>query len=889
VINAGTRLGPYEIVAAIGAGGMGEVYRARDTRLSREVALKVLPSEVSADPDRLRRFEQEARAASALNHPNIVVVYDVGRSNSISFIAMEWVQGKSLRDLMISGPLAIRKLLPLATQLAEGLARAHAAAIVHRDLKPENVMVSEDGFVKILDFGLAKLALTSADKLSVAPTAVIEAPRTEAGTVLGTVGYMSPEQAAGREVDYRSDQFSFGAILYEMVTGRRAFRGDSAAETLAAIIREEPEPLASVRPEVPSPLGWVIERCLAKEPAERYESTRDLARDLATLRDRVASASLAGLAAGTLPRRIARSGRIAWAAAALATLAALVLAVVHFRQRPSRPPPVRFLVSPPEKATLSSDEPELHNLAVSPDGSRIAFVASLEGQSRIWVRPLDALSATPLAGSEGASSPFWSPGGAILGFFADGKLKTIAVTGGPAQTVCPTAGANTGAWGRTGTILFTQAFSPKDGLYSVPASGGEPRQITADSGDFSGGRWPRFLPDGRRFLFLSWSAKDKTKFLASGELGSTEIRRVAPLKSRVEISGAGDLFYVREGVLVATAFDSSRLRFAGEAVPVAERIPYFSPTGWAPFSVSENGVVAYQAGAVESPLRWLDRKGQTVATLGPPGEYSSVRLSPDGRKAAVEKIDPATGLSDLWIADLSRGVMTRFTADPGSESSPVWSPDGAEIAFVSHGVASPTLRRKRLDDSSGGEILVKEGFPTPTDWSRDGRIIAYHTLGPKTGFDMWLLPLSGDRKPYPLRQTPFNEGVPTLSPDGRWVAFLSDESAVLQMYVMSSSGSGPKWQVSSGGGVALGRPRWRGDSKEIFHVAADRQLMSVPVKTDAGNFEPGSSVPLFRIDSKNLGGYDVSADGHRFLTSSGAGLGSQPIAVILNWPSGRSR
>jgi eukaryotic-like serine/threonine-protein kinase len=547
-------------------------------------------------------------------------------------------------------------------------------------------------------------------------------------------------------------------------------------------------------------------------------------------------------------------------------------------------------VPPPEKATLSSDQAELHNLALSPDGSRIAFVASLEGQSRIWVRPLDALSATPLAGTEGASSPFWSPDGAFLGFFAETKLKTIAVAGFPAQTVCPTAGANSGAWGPTGTILFTQAFSPKDGLYSVPASGGEPRQITGDSGDFSGGRWPRFLPDGRRFLFLSWNAKEKTKFLVSGELGSPEIRRVAPLRSRVEISGAGDLFYVREGVLVARAFDSSTLRFTGEPVPVAERIPYFSPTGWAPFSVSENGVVAYQAGAAEAPLRLLDRKGQTVATLGPPGEYSSVRLSPDGRKAAVEKIDPATGLSDLWIADLSREVMTRFTADPGSESSPIWSPDGAEIAFVSHGVASPTLRRKRLDDTSNGEVLVKEGFPTPSDWSRDGRFIAFNNLGSKTGFDMWLLPLSGDLKPQLFRQTPFNEGLPAFSPDGRWVAFLSDESAVPQMYVTSSSGSGPKWQVSSGGGVALGRPRWRGDGKELFHEAADRQLMSVPVKTDASTFEPGSPVPLFRIDSESMSGYDVSADGQRFLTSSGIALGSQPITVLLNWrPTGRSR
>jgi Tol biopolymer transport system component len=437
-----------------------------------------------------------------------------------------------------------------------------------------------------------------------------------------------------------------------------------------------------------------------------------------------------------------------------------------------------------------------------------------------------------------------------------------------------------------GTILFTQVFSPKDGLYSVPASGGEPRQITGDSGDFSGGWWPRFLPDGRRFLFLSWSAKEKAKVLLSDELGSSEIRRVAPIRSRFELSADGDLFYVRDGVLVMQAFDFSTLRINGDPVPVAEKIPYFSPSGWAPFSVSENGVVAYQAGAAESPLRWLDRKGQTIATLGPPGDYSSVRLSPDGRKAVVEKIDSATGLSDLWIADLSRDVLTRFTADPGSESSPVWSPDGTEIAFVSHGIAPPTLRRKRLDDSSGGEILAKEGFPFPTAWSRDGRFIAYFTMRPKYG--MWLLPLSGDRNPSPFRQTQFNEGGLVFSPDGRWVAFISDESALPQLYVASSSGSGPKWQVSSAP-VDIKLPRWRGDSQELFYVAADRQLISIPAKTDAGRFKPGSPVPLFRIQSEGFSGYDVSADGQRVLTSSGKSLGSQPITVILNWTAERKK
>jgi eukaryotic-like serine/threonine-protein kinase len=881
-LSAGSRLGPYEVLSPIGAGGMGEVYKARDTRLERTVAIKILPEAFAADRERLSRFEQEARAVSTLNHPNIVVVYDVGREGEASYFAMELVEGRTVRELTASGALPLKRALPLAAQIADGLAKAHAAGIVHRDLKPDNVIVNADGLVKILDFGLAKLTRPEAAELTAAPTEAHEAPRTDAGIVLGTAGYMSPEQAAGRPVDYRSDQFAFGSILYEMVTGRRAFHGGSTAESLAAIIQKEPEPVVSSQPDTPAPLLWLIERCLAKEPADRYESTRDLAKDLATLRDRTASGSLTRPEAEGFSKRLSRGGRLGWTAAALASLAAAVLAAIHFRERALRLQPVSFLVLPPERAAFSSETAELHDLALSPDGSRIAFVASLGGEARVWIRPLDALSATPLAGTHGASSPFWSPDGTSLGFFADGKLKTIAAGGGPTQALCAVANRSTGAWGRTGTILFTQTFSERDGLYAVAASGGEPRLIAGESNDFTGARWPLFLPDGRRFLFQRRNRKDRINVLVSGELGSPEIRRVAPIPSRVEISG-GSLFYVREGVLVARAFDSSTLRFTGEAIPVAERIPYFSPTGAAPFSVSANGVIAYFAGESESPLRWLDRKGQTVSTVGPPGLYTNVNLSPDGRKAAVEKMDPATGTTDIWIADLARGAMTRLTADPGSESWPLWSPDGSEIAFVSHGVAPPVLRRKRVNETSGEEVLLQEGFPWPTDWSRDGKFIAIQNIGGKPSFQIWFLPILGDRKPVRFHQTSFREGYGAFSPDSRWVAFLSEESAVPQVYVAPSFGSARKWQVSSGGGVALTRPRWRGDGKEFFYVAGDGRLMSVPIKSAADVFDPGDPVALFTIGAVSGSGYDVAADGQRFLTCSGDNPGSKPITVMLNW------
>jgi len=868
----GSRLGPYEILSALGAGGMGEVYKARDTRLERTVAVKVLPAHLPSSAESHQRFEREAKTISQLSHPHICALYDVGREGETEYLVMEYLEGETLSERLVKGALPLEQMLRFGVEIADALDKAHRQGIVHRDLKPGNVMLTKSG-VKLLDFGLAKAIAPAASPaaLTSLPTAMGSPNLTQEGTILGTFQYMAPEQLEGKEADARTDIFAFGATLYEMATGKKAFSGSSRASLITAIMSSEPAAISSLQPMTPPALDRVVKTCLAKDPEDRWQSAADVAKELRWAVEGAPAVAVAPL--------VRRRERIAWIACGAAVLLATGIAIFYFRQRPARPQPVRFSILLPENSKFREGV-EFHNLAVSPDGSRIAFVAVREGQGMIWMRPIGADGPAPLPATDGASSPFWSPDGASLAFFADGKLKKISLAGGPAQTICDASGKNAGTWGRTGTILFTQVFSPSDGLYAVPASGGAARPISVA---YDGVRWPYFLPDGRRFLCLGWSPKERTNFLLAGDLDSPEARRIAPLRSRFELSRNGDLFYVNEGNLVARAFDAAKLRFVGDAVPIAEKIPYFGPTGWGPFAVSQTGVLAYQARSSTPQLRWVDRKGQTVGTVGPPGLYFTLRFSPDGRKAAIEKIDPATGTSDLWIDDLSREVMTRFTSDPGLESGPVWSPDGSEIAFTSHGMAPAVIRRKRLADSGGGEVLVPaKGFPIPTDWSPDGRFLAYTDLDPKTRRDVWMLPLSGDRKPAPFRRTEFDEVYASFSPDGRWVAFWSDESGRGEYYVSAFPEHGLKWQVSTAG-ASMAPLRWRGDGKELFYVAADGQLMAVPVKAASGSFESGAPVPLFRLGTDIASGYDVAPDGQRFLVSSSQEE-SLPIAVVLNRP-----
>ncbi len=879
-LAGGTRLGPYEILAPLGAGGMGEVYRARDTRLGREVAIKVLPRELSADADRLRRFEQEARAASALNHPNIVTVHDVGSAASVSYIAMELVSGKSLRELMAAGAMAWRRVLAIGTQIAEGLARAHGGGIVHRDLKPENVMVTEDGLVKILDFGLAKLALPAAGEPTSAPTAAMEAPQTQSGVILGTVGYMSPEQAAGRDLDHRSDQFSLGSILYEMTTGRRAFTGDSAAQTLVAIIENDPPPIDSLRPDAPLPLTWLIERCLAKAPAERYESTRDLARELGNLRDRISGVG----AAAAVPRRgpPLAMATMGWAAAGV-LLVGLAASLVIRRGGPSsdRGAPIQFSLPPPEGMAFGSGEVSTRT-AVSPDGRSLAVVASSHGRRSISVRSLGSLAYRALPGTEGGDSPFWSPDSRFLGFFADGKLKKLDLAGGPPQTVCDASFEGTGSWSPQGDILFSELVPGRDGIRCVRADGGESRRVLAPD---AGRRerqlfWPRFLPDGRHFFYIALELGDASiSQLCIGSLDAGEIERLGPVDSRAEYAPPGHLLFVRDGALLARSFDAKRRSFAGEARVLVEKLYTFWGPANAGFSTSDDGILVYEEGTVPTRLTWLDRTGREVAAFGSFEQVEYVRLSPGGDRAAFSVADPRTGTADVWVADAAGNAPTRLTSDPADEKYPVWSPDGQRLLFRSDRRGPPDVYTVPAGGGAAKPLLELAGVETPEDVSSDGDSLLYTEADRRTGFDIWILPLSGDRKPVPLFRTRFEEDEPRFSSDGRWIAYSSDESGSSEVYVAARNGS-DKVRISRDGGFS---PRWERNGKELFFRAPGGRFLAAPVRAGA-TLGIGAPAELFQRVSGVIS-YDVAPGGRRFLVSERIKPPSPPITVIVNWPA----
>ena len=881
-LQKGTKIGHYEIVSQVGAGGMGEVYKAHDSRLDREVAIKVLPFEMSSDEDRLKRFEQEAKATSALNHPNILTVYDIGEHDGSPFIVAELLDGVELRERLDEGSIPLRKVTEYAQQIVSGLSAAHEKGIVHRDLKPENLFITKDDRVKILDFGLAKLSEPGGT-----PTGSEDHTRkalTNPGVVMGTVGYMSPEQVRGQAVDHRSDIFSFGVILYEMVTGRRAFQEESLAETMSAIVKEEPPEMAESNPNISPALDRIVRRCLEKKPERRFHSAHDLGFALESLS---APTSASGANMTTAVSAIGpEPGRSPWlvpllgVAAFLLLIGCVVLGVMYIRRPVPDERPVSFVIPLPEQGAGVGVP------TISPDGRTIAFVMTLDGKANIYVRDLGSFAEQRLNGTEDPTGPpFWSPDNRTLAFIANDKLKKVDISGGPVQVICNAPKGFSGAWNGDGVIVFGGS---EGGMRRVSATGGEVTELLPldESRKETRHVWPRFLPDGRHFLYRSHNSipSDPPEiFVAS--IDGKERKRV--FKGNTDVYyAAGHLLFARDTTVMSQAFDVSKLEVTGEPFPVLENVGFNTNSGRSQFTVSENGTVVYRTGSLaERQLTWFDRQGKEISKVGPSTTFEDVVLSPDGKRIAASRT--VDGNADISVLDIERGVPARFTFSSAYDDDPAWSPDGKYIIFSS-APNNDTVRKiyRKTASGAGNEELISDTVTIANlglDWSPDGKNILYTILGEKTGNDIWILPLAGDTKPYPLQQSEFNESHAHFSPNGRFFAYVSNENGRPEVYIQSFPVGGGKWQVSTLGGA---QPHWRSDGKEIYYISADRKLMAVSVKLE-GIVEIGAAAPLFQTEVAGVTNrYDVTADGQRFLVNSPVQSGKQtPFNVILNWTS----
>ena len=897
-LTSGARLGPYEIQSPIGAGGMGEVYRARDTRLDRAVAIKLLPASFADRPERRQRFRIEARAISSLQHPHICTLFDVGEQDGQVFLVLEYLEGETLDDRLVRGPLPSADVLLYATQIASALDHAHRAQIVHRDLKPGNVMLTESG-TKLLDFGLAMgpaLALSATSET----VSFAHDKLTVEGTLIGTFQYMAPEQLEGKQADARTDVFAFGAVLYEMATGRKAFDGDSQASLIASILTEHPPAITSARTALDSDrslvaLEHVVERCLAKNPDERWQTMRDVKLEL----DWIAKGRVSTRPSTSIRRRFLRREAAAWAVALVAILAAATLAIWPFRSSPVEA--TRFVVSLPPGTTTAVSESRTR-IALSPDGRRLAMVLARDGRQQIWIRSLDSVTAEPLASTDGAISPFWSPDSRFVGFFSpgEGALKKVEVTGGPARTICAAQADGVPTWGTDGTILFTQFL---DGIYRVSADGGTPTRVTHI--DKSKGElnhyWPQFLSGGN-FLYVA-TALEATGLRAIPSVYVASFGPPTPtptlltrLHSRMTYVAPGYLLFVQEGALMAQRFDTTTLRLVGEPARIADGVLHLRTVGNGSFSLSANGVLAYQGAGIDSRVVWSDRRGNITDTGWATQGYGTLEFSPDGERVAVDVADPRTGTGDIWIADASRGAPVRFTSDPEDESRPVWSPDGSRLLFRSNrggpeslriGSAAPNLY-VRVVGTGEEEMLVVDPIPLhPEHWSGDNRWIAYVRNTQRTRADIWLVSPAKGGKPFPFANERFDERDPRFSPNSRWIAFVSTEAGPPEVYVAPVGEPGARKRISVGGGTT---PRWSHDGRELFYAAADnRTIMQVAIQPGS-TFVAGTPTRLFSIGptpvgSSGFGGmvYDVSPDG-RFLISVPDGEPSSSlITVVLNW------
>jgi Tol biopolymer transport system component len=901
-LEPGTRLGPYEVQALIGAGGMGEVYRAREAELGRDVAIKVLPSDVAHDPDRLSRFRREAQLLASLNHPNIAAIYGIAEDGAIRGLVLELVEGPSLEDRLRHGRLPITDALSIARQIADALTAAHDAGIIHRDLKPANIKLTRDGSVKVLDFGLAKATSHESDGLSSAPTITLAGTR--AGVIMGSAPYMSPEQARGQPVDRRTDVWAFGCVLYELLAGKRAFPGNTVPDTIIAVLEREPD-WTALPSNSPANVRRLLQRCLEKDLKHRFRDIGD-----AKLEIEDALGGKTGIA--TTASTSSRTGRrLVWILAALVVLAVItataLTTMVYRRVEATDARVIRFSMAMPGSGALAlpSSLTVVANppLAVSPDGHDVAFAARTpDGRTMLWVRPLDAVTARLLPGTEGASSPFWSPTGRFLAFFAGGKLKKIDVSGGLPVAICDVPDNRGGAWSATDVIVFSPGASITtrlaSGLQKVPAAGGAPTAATPLAEGETSHVMPSFLPDGRHFLYRAVTrGATGAGPIYVGTLDSPDRKFLLNATSANVVYSRGHLLFVQDASLMAQPFDDQRLTLMGEAVPVVDQILATGTPPLGVFSVSNGGVLAFQSPYARpvSRLEWITRTGQPASVLSDWGDWGDVELSPDGKRAAATLVDTAFGTRDIWIFDLLRGLQTRLTSDPADDNTPIWDPQSARVIFDSNRKGPLELYEKATSGTSGEKLLLEDSRNKyPACFSPDGRYMLYMVdNGGSSGWDLWTLPLFGDQKPFPFLQTPNNEAQGRFSADGRWVAYVSNESGRYEVYITAFPGAGEKWQVSSGGSVTLGGwPRWRHDGKEIFYLTPDDTIMAASVTSRGDRLEVSTPHALFKVTRlvRRRWAYDVSPDGQRFLVTTAADdTPPPPVTVVVNWSAGLKR